>query len=283
MARRRSFLGTLGLVSLGILLGLLLLECLLELRARFVTPFPAPQVTSVPQVVPDDRLGYRPNPHFPGHDSNGWRNSSLPERADIVVIGDSHVYGSAWPQRVGARLHHTVYQMGANGYGPAQYALLIDQALAVQPKIIIATYDYSDDIYDSYQFVYRIGGFKRSILDTAFDSTFTLTSLQSQEALSRAEREAPTNLQVIGVRLGYQDLPALTCRGKIDAEPLPHISVQYQCNLRRNFTNADPSRKRPNRYPHSTRHASQAPLLGASPGTLIRRLQNDFSLLLESQ
>ena len=195
MARRRSFLGTLGLVSLGILIGLLLLEGLLELRARFVTPFPAPQVTSVPQVVPDDRLGYRLNPHFPGHDSNGWRNSSLPERADIVVIGDSHVYGSAWPQRVGARLHHTVYQMGANGYGPAQYALLIDQALAVQPKIIIATYDYSDDIYDSYQFVYRIGGFKRSILDTVFDSTFTLTSSHSRETLSRAENIDPELLR----------------------------------------------------------------------------------------
>ena len=74
------------------------------------------------------------------------------------------------------RLHRTVYQMGIGGYGPAQYALLLDEALAFEPQVIIATYDYADDIYDSYRFVYRIGDFKRSALDTVFDSSFALTN-----------------------------------------------------------------------------------------------------------
>ena len=195
MPHPRSILGKLGLVCLGTLIGLLLLEGALQLRARFVTPSTVSQVAIVPQVVPDERLGYRPNPNIPGHDSRGWRNSSSLERADIVVIGDSHVYGSAWPQWVGASLHRTVYQMGSNGYGPAQYALLLDEVLAFEPKVIIATYDYGDDIYDSYKFVYRIGDFKRSTLDTMFDSSFALTNAKSQQALTRAETIDPELLR----------------------------------------------------------------------------------------
>src|SRR5215831_3418344 len=114
MPRLRSILGKLWLVCLGTLIGLLLLEGALQLRARFGTPFPS----TAPEVVPDERLGFRPNPNFPGHDSRGWSNSSPLERADIVVIGDSLVYFAAWPQQVGACLHRTVYQIAAGGYGP---------------------------------------------------------------------------------------------------------------------------------------------------------------------
>jgi hypothetical protein len=188
----RFILGKLGFLCLGALILFLLLEGALELRSRLST---VPQVAIVPQVVPDERLGYRPNPNLPGHDSRGWRNFSPLERADIVVFGDSHVYASAWLQRVEARLHRTVYQMAANGYGPAQYALLLDEALAFEPKVIIAAYDYGDDIYDSYRFVYRIGDFKRSTLDTVFDSSFALNNLKSQQALTRAETIDPEFLR----------------------------------------------------------------------------------------
>ena len=185
MPHLRSILGKLGFLCLGVLILFLVLEGALELRSRLSA---VPQVVVVPQIIPDERLGHRPNPNFRGHDSRGWRNNSSPlERADIVVIGDSHVYRSAWPQRIGRALHRTVYQMGANGYGPAQYALLLDEALAFEPQIIIATYDFSDDIYDSYRFVHRIGDFKRSALDTVFDSSFALTNLKSQQALKQAE------------------------------------------------------------------------------------------------
>ena len=189
MPHLRSILGKLGLVCLGTLIVFLLLEGALQLRARFVTP------STEPQLVPDERLGFRPNPNLPGHDSRGWTNSSPLERADIVVFGDSHVYGRAWPQWVGARLHRTVYQMAVAGYGPAQYALLLDEALAFEPKVIIATYDDGDDLYDSYKFVYRIGNFKRSTLDPVLDSSFVLTNVKSQEALARAETIDPELLR----------------------------------------------------------------------------------------
>ena len=216
MLYRRSILGKLGLVCLGVLIVLLLLEGALLLRDRIVNPSTVSQAATVPQIVPDERLGYRPNPTFRGHDSRGWRNASPLERADIVVFGDSHVYGSDWPQRVGARLHLTVYQMGASGYGPAQYALLLDEALALEPKVIIATYDYADDIYDSYHFVYRIGDFKRSTLDTELDPSFPLTNLKSQETLSRAETIDPELL-----RHKYLD-----CRKPVEV-PDPRLQVVH--------------------------------------------------------
>jgi hypothetical protein len=189
--RFRSTIGKLWLVCIGILIGFLLLEGALQLRSRFVNPSTVPQIATVPQVVPDKRLGYRPNPNLPGHDSRGWRNPSPLDRADIVVIGDSHVYGSAWPQLVGTRLHRTVYQMGVGGYGPAQYALLLDEAMAFEPKVIIAAYDYGDDIYDSYRAVYIIKDFKRFTLDTPLYSSFALTNVKFQQAITRAEAIDP--------------------------------------------------------------------------------------------
>ena len=216
MPHLRSILGKLGLVCLGVLILFLLLEGALQLRARFVSPPIVSQVATVPQVIPDERLGYRSNPNFRGHDSRGWRNSSPLERADIVVLGDSHVYRSTWPQRVGARLHRTVYQMGTNGCGPAQYALLLDEVLAFEPKVIIAAYDYGDDIYDSYRFVYRIGDFKRSTLDTVLDSSFALPNLKSQQALTQAETEDP----------GLFHRKYLDCRKPVEV-PDPRLQIVH--------------------------------------------------------
>jgi hypothetical protein len=138
------------------------------------------------------------------------------ERADIVVFGDSLVYGAAWPQWVGVALHRTVYQIGVGGYGPAQYALLLDEALALEPKVIIATFDDADDIYDSYHFVYRIGDFKRSTLDPVIESSFTLTNVKSQEALARAETIDPELL-----RQKYLD-----CKKPVEI-PDPRLQVMH--------------------------------------------------------
>jgi len=204
MSHLRPILGTLGLVCLGTLIGSLLLEGALQLRARFVTPSTAPEVTG-PEVIPDERLGHRLNPNLPGHDSRGWRNSSALTSADIVVFGDSQTSGvnlpakialeAAWPQRVGALLHRTVYQMAAGGYGPGHYVLLLEEALALKPKVIISTYSVGNDIYDSYEFVYRVGDLRRSTLDPVLDSLFALTDLKCRQGITRAETADPKLLR----------------------------------------------------------------------------------------
>lgn len=121
------------------------------------------------------------------------------------------MYGAAWPEEVRLCLHRTVYQMGVGGYGPAQYALLLDEALALKPKVIIALFDDADDIYESYKFVYRIGEFKRTTLDPVLDSWVTLTDVNAQEALTRAEAIDPEL-----VRQKYLD-----CRKPGDSRPSP--------------------------------------------------------------
>ncbi|MBU6433714.1 MAG: hypothetical protein KJS98_10410, partial [Nitrospirae bacterium] len=106
--------------------------------------------------------------------------------------------------------------MAADGYGPAQYVLLLEEALALKPKVIIAAYYYGNDIYDSYQFVYRIGDFKRSTLDTVLDSLFASTDLKSREAITRAETIDPELL-----RRKYLD-----CREPIEV-PDPRLQVVH--------------------------------------------------------
>jgi hypothetical protein len=106
--------------------------------------------------------------------------------------------------------------MGIHGYGPAHFALLLDEALTFEPKVIIAAYDFGDDIYDSYRFVYRIGKFKRSILDAVPDSSFALTNAKSQQAITQAESIDPEFL-----RRKY-----LNCKNPVEV-PDPRLQVVH--------------------------------------------------------
>lgn len=164
---------------------------LLILEGAFRQPFIIAHLSRNKPVY-DARVGFRPNPLDPDHDARGWRNSSALSRADIVVFGDSQTYGlyvprdAAWPQRLSHLLHRSVYQMAFNGYGPAHYVPLLDEALALQPKVIIAAYYYGNDLYDSYAMVYRVGRFRRSAEDHALDSLAS-TDPKMREAIARTE------------------------------------------------------------------------------------------------
>lgn len=112
--------------------------------------------------IPDPRLGHRPNPAYADHDVHGWRNADVLLQADIVALGDSQTYGlnvdkrSAWPQRLSDMLGKSVYQIAFGGYGPAHYAQLIEDALALKPATIVVGYYYGNDILDSYWQVYNV-------------------------------------------------------------------------------------------------------------------------------
>jgi lysophospholipase L1-like esterase len=113
------------------------------------------------QAIRDTRLGHRPNPIYPEHDANGFRNSSAPSTAEVVCLGDSQTYGvgvaaeSPWPQV----LHHklmgpTVYNMAYGGWGPAHSLLLWDEVRALQPAVVVEAFYAGNDLYDSYQLIY---------------------------------------------------------------------------------------------------------------------------------
>ena len=115
---------------------------------------------SIPIAIPDLRLGIRPNPEFPGHDANGFRNECVPEQADIIAMGDSQTYGmgvrtnQAWPHQLSRITGKQVYSMAFGSYGPLHCQELLPKALSLNPKLIILAFYSGNDLYDAFQLVY---------------------------------------------------------------------------------------------------------------------------------
>lgn len=143
-------LATAGLVVLSTAVAAGLAEVVL----RFVVN-PADFLLATP--IQDEILGLRIPPHTTGHDALGFRNRSVPKRADIVAIGDSMTYGvsaprdSSWPQQLGVLLGEQVYNMGLGGFGPLQYLHLAKiVAPALKPRLLIVGFYFGNDIMDAY-------------------------------------------------------------------------------------------------------------------------------------
>ncbi len=113
------------------------------------------------RTVPDDRLGYRPNPDFPGHDSKGFRNPSIPDETSIVALGDSQTYGpgveaqDAWPRQLAFLTGNTVYSMAYGGYGPVHSLVLWEEAVSLSPDILIEAFYAGNDLFDAFNLVYN--------------------------------------------------------------------------------------------------------------------------------
>lgn len=152
----------LSLAILTVILSLVVADFLLGVAA-FVSPRVNEVLTVVPRHLPDKRLKLRPNPSYPDHDENGFRNAQVPETAQIVALGDSQTYGNgawaeqAWPKVLGKLSGRTVYNMAFGGYGPVQSLMLWDQAVVLKPEIIIEGLYSGNDLYDSYQMVHVLG------------------------------------------------------------------------------------------------------------------------------
>jgi lysophospholipase L1-like esterase len=110
--------------------------------------------------IPDQALGFKGNPGFPGHDRNGFRNPAVPASADIVVLGDSQSYGvnaeadDSWPRILERKLGTRVYNMSFGSYSAVTHLMLFEQALAFRPKLIIEAIYSGNDLGEAYLFVY---------------------------------------------------------------------------------------------------------------------------------
>lgn len=171
--------------------------------------------------IPDPELGHKPNSRYSGHDARGWRNKKSLTQAEIVALGDSQTYGlnvgyeNAWPQQVGKRLGVSVYQMAFGGYGPAHYAQLMEQALEMDPKAIVAGFYLGNDILDSYWQVYNVKPrtVQRKIASPLLDG-FKSNDSELAKNIAKAERIDP-----IHIRHGYLD-----CQSPKDI-PDPRLQV----------------------------------------------------------
>ena len=116
-----------------------------------------------PRQSPDEILRLKINPNSRAHDSWGFRNKYVPERADIVAIGDSQTYGISalarytWPETLERLTGKEVYNLAIGGYGPAEYFYLMEhKALQLKPDLIIAGFYLGNDLADSYEAVYTV-------------------------------------------------------------------------------------------------------------------------------
>lgn len=113
-----------------------------------------------PDLVADPVLGFRIAAGTGGHDAWGFRNERVPERVDVVAIGDSQTWGIAalasenWPSWYAQLTGRSVYNLGVPGYGPAQYRHLLEtKALPLEPALIIVGLYFANDFYDAYEAV----------------------------------------------------------------------------------------------------------------------------------
>jgi hypothetical protein len=144
-------------------------------------------VNSPRESLPDERLGSRPNPSYPGHDSKGFRNPRVPAKADVVALGDSNTYGAnvapgqGWPRQLEAMMGGTVYSMAWGGWGPVHSLILLDEAISLHPKIIIEAFYAGNDLYDSFNIVYNGAQFP----------DLKSPDPQTQESVEKAEISEP--------------------------------------------------------------------------------------------
>ncbi len=94
-------------------------------------------------------------------DDNGFRNKSVPEKVDIVAMGDSQTQGlnaemdEAWPQALDSISDKTVYQMAFIERAIVQHYYLLDKALSFNPEYVLHGFYLGNDLLDAYHIVYN--------------------------------------------------------------------------------------------------------------------------------
>jgi hypothetical protein len=126
----------------------------------------------------DSVLVWRGNPKWFDHDSRGFRNPSALDRADVVMLGDSHTYGlrvarsESWPSLVGKEW--LTYNMAFGGWGPGQAYLELRPALALHPRLIVFGLYLGNDFFDAFWVASRRSELRRFIPTALADTTASL-------------------------------------------------------------------------------------------------------------
>ncbi len=149
---------------------------------------------SVSRKIDDPVLGHRPNPEFHEHDTNGFRNVQVPQtgKVDIVAIGDSQTYGTnahrpeAWPQQLAKTSGFTTYNMAFGGYSPLHHSLLLDEALELKPRLVIAAVYFGNDFLEAFLLGYGENHIER----------FGSKNMEVKEQVTALEKNSPVSATV---------------------------------------------------------------------------------------
>jgi lysophospholipase L1-like esterase len=129
--------------------------------------------TAQSMTVSDPRFGFLYQPHFTGRTSrgdfdytfhtneHGFRNPSpWPERADVVVVGDSLAFSygvddeEAWSRLVTESLPGIdIINLGLPGFGPQQYLRVLESfGFDLRPKLVLFCLFPGNDVSDAGRF-----------------------------------------------------------------------------------------------------------------------------------
>jgi len=142
-----------------------------KLPPYFEVVFPSARTDTSSFLLPDPRTRVRSRPLLfeeavaGPHDLLGFRNSSVPRIAEVVVIGDSQTYGNNsvltnnWPSRMARELNlavKDVYSMAVGGWGAAQYLYMVDKAYVFHPRVLVVAFYSGNDPLDSFHMAYGL-------------------------------------------------------------------------------------------------------------------------------
>ncbi len=106
-----------------------------------------------PTLAADPVLGHIVRPGSAGHDDWGFRNTEVPDDVSILAVGDSQTYGfsatrtQSWPAQLAELSGQTTYNMAQGGYGPLDYAALVEQKAALlNPEVVIVGFYFGNDL-----------------------------------------------------------------------------------------------------------------------------------------
>lgn len=136
--------------------------CIALLGTEFIVRLSVNPVNYLkPKLESDPLLGHKIIAKSGGHDSWGFRNVAVPDKVDILAIGDSQTYGvmalanESWPSILAQLTKKEVYNLSLGGYGPVQYLhLLKTKAKILEPKLVVVCVYLGNDLIDSYRLVY---------------------------------------------------------------------------------------------------------------------------------
>ena len=121
-------------------------------------------------LLKDPYSGIRARPLFPRritmgpNDLLGFRNPSVPNVADVVIVGDSQTYGNNadidqnWPAHLRTAMKDQspiVYNMSVGGWGAVQYAYAAEKAAAFRPHLMIISFYTGNDPLESFIVAYN--------------------------------------------------------------------------------------------------------------------------------
>lgn len=123
-----------------------------------------------------------PNQKMVGpNDILGFRNHSVPNVADVIVIGDSQTYGNNsqiqlnWPGQMSTALNRrqttTIYNMSVGGWGGVQYLYAASKAIAFQPRVIVVAFYTGNDPLESFRVAYSYDAWKKLIPDPSLSAS----------------------------------------------------------------------------------------------------------------